>query len=155
MSKFRKGDKKEAPGISSGSLSDIVFMLLFFFMVTTQMRESESKVSVSLPKATEITKLERKDLTSFVLIGKPVMALQDQLGKTDRIQLNGELVPIEDLGNQIVNERKALAEKDKPQYRVAIKADHQTKMDMVAQVKWQLRLVTALKIMYQTTRQAD
>ena len=155
MSKFRKGGKKEAPAISSGSLSDIVFMLLFFFMVTTQMRESESMVTVKLPQASEITKLERKDLTSFVLIGKPVMALQGELGKTDRIQLNGAIVPIDDLGNQIVTERKALAEKDKPQYRVAIKADQDTRMDMVAQVKWQLRLVTALKIMYQTNRTSN
>ena len=38
MSMFKKGEKKEMPAISSGSLSDIVFMLLFFFMVTTQMR---------------------------------------------------------------------------------------------------------------------
>lgn len=35
MSKFRKEDKKAAPGVNTSSLPDIVFMLLFFFMVAT------------------------------------------------------------------------------------------------------------------------
>ena len=57
MSKFGgSNSKKDVPGISSGSLSDIVFMLLFFFMVTTQMRETENKVIVKMPEASEVTK---------------------------------------------------------------------------------------------------
>ena len=67
MSKFGGSrNNKEVPGISSGSLSDIVFMLLFFFMVTTQMRESENKVVVKLPEASQSVKLERKDLASYI-----------------------------------------------------------------------------------------
>ena len=69
MSKFKKGGKKEMPAITSSSLSDIVFMLLFFFMVTTQMRETENKVSVKVPEASEVVKLERKDLNSYINIG--------------------------------------------------------------------------------------
>ena len=64
MSMFRKDGKKSMPGITSGSLSDIVFMLLFFFMVTTQMRDNEQKVVVRVPSASESVKLERKDLSS-------------------------------------------------------------------------------------------
>ena len=72
MSKFGGSrNNKEVPGISSGSLSDIVFMLLFFFMVTTQMRESENKVVIKLPEASQSVKLERKDLASYINIGTP------------------------------------------------------------------------------------
>ena len=39
MAKFKKDGKKETPAISTASLPDIVFMLLFFFMVSTTMRE--------------------------------------------------------------------------------------------------------------------
>ena len=88
MSKFSKGGKKGMPGITTSSLSDIVFMLLFFFMVTTTMRETENKVSVVLPEATEVAKLERKDLTSYINIGTPVRHLQAQYGNDARIQLN-------------------------------------------------------------------
>ena len=66
MSKFKK-KKKGMPGISTASLPDIVFMLLFFFMVTTVMRETELKIKKpTLPKATEIKKLERKSLVSYI-----------------------------------------------------------------------------------------
>ena len=81
MSKFKK-KKKGMPGISTASLPDIVFMLLFFFMVTTVMRETELKIKKpQLPKATEIKKLERKSLVSYIYVGK----VEDQNG--DKIQL--------------------------------------------------------------------
>ena len=62
MSKFRKDEKKETPALSSGSMSDIVFMLLFFFMVTTQMRSTEDKVMVKLPDASEVSNWKEKIL---------------------------------------------------------------------------------------------
>ena len=75
MSKFKQKEKRTVPQPPSGSLSDIVFMLLFFFMVTTTMRETESKVMVTLPEASEVAKLERKDLTSYINIGTPIRSL--------------------------------------------------------------------------------
>ena len=79
MSKFGgSNNKKEVPSMTSSSLSDIVFMLLFFFMVTTQMRETENKVIVKIPEASEVVKLERKDLNSYINIGTPIKSLQDQ-----------------------------------------------------------------------------
>ena len=74
MSRFKKSEKRSVPQPPSGSLSDIVFMLLFFFMVTTTMRETENKVMVKLPEASEVAKLERKDLTSYINIGTPIRA---------------------------------------------------------------------------------
>ena len=52
MSKFKKSGNKGMPAISTASLPDIVFMLLFFFMVTTVMRETTLFVNVITPKAT-------------------------------------------------------------------------------------------------------
>ncbi|MDD4150929.1 MAG: biopolymer transporter ExbD, partial [Bacteroidales bacterium] len=74
MSKFGKKKKKASVGISTASLPDIVFMILFFFMVTTVMREVELKVELTnsdLPQATEIKKLEKKSLVSYIYVGKP------------------------------------------------------------------------------------
>ena len=89
MSKFGGSrNNKSVPGISSGSLSDIVFMLLFFFMVTTQMRETENKVIVKLPVASEAAKLERKDLSANINIGSPTRQYQAMYGTDARIQLN-------------------------------------------------------------------
>ena len=71
MSKFVNTKKKDQPGISTASLPDIVFMLLFFFMVTTHMRDKDMIVKVSLPNATEITKMENKAMVDFIFVGSP------------------------------------------------------------------------------------
>ena len=81
MSKFRKDDGKELPPISTASLPDIVFMLLFFFMVSTTMREVTVNVKQTLPEATELSKLEKKSLVSYIYIGEPKLNFRKLLVK--------------------------------------------------------------------------
>lgn len=88
MAKFSRKGKGGMPALSTASLPDIVFMLLFFFMVSTTMREQELKVKVKLPAATEVAKLEKKSLTSFIFIGQPTREYQALFGTDARIQLN-------------------------------------------------------------------
>jgi biopolymer transport protein ExbD len=87
MSKFQRKDKGKMPGISTASLPDIVFMLLFFFMVSTTMREVTINVRQRLPSATEVRKLEKKSLVSYIYIGQPEGGFQSLLGTEPRIQL--------------------------------------------------------------------
>ncbi|MBR6247245.1 MAG: biopolymer transporter ExbD [Bacteroidales bacterium] len=152
MSKFRKNDDREVPGISSGSLSDIVFMLLFFFMVTTQMRETENKVMVKLPEATEVVKLERKDLASYINIGPPTRTYQAQYGTDARIQLNDSFKTTTDIRDFIAAERDAMSEGDRSFMQVVIKADQDVRMGIITDVKQELRRCSALKIMYQARK---
>ena len=86
MSKFRNKDNKGTPAISTAALPDIVFMLLFFFMVTTVMRETTLFVEVMIPKATEIKKMEKKSLVSYIYVGPPVKRMQASFGSKPRIQ---------------------------------------------------------------------
>ena len=149
MSKFGgSNSKKDVPGISSGSLSDIVFMLLFFFMVTTQLRETENKVIVKLPEATEVVKLERKDLSANINIGTPVRHLQSMFGTDARIQLNDSFKTTKDIRDFIAAERESMSEADRSFMQVAIKADQDVKMGTITDVKQELRRCSALKIMY-------
>ncbi len=152
MSKFKKSEKRSVPQPPSGSLSDIVFMLLFFFMVTTTMRDQEAKVQVKLPEASEIAKLERKDLTSFINIGTPTRNLQAQYGTESRIQLNDSFKTTAEIRDFIAAERDAMSEADRSFMTVAIKADENTRMGIITDVKQELRKCSALKIMY-TARQ--
>ena len=154
MSKFKKSGKRTVPQPPSGSLSDIVFMLLFFFMVTTTMRETESKVIVTLPEASEVAKLERKDLTTYINIGTPILSLQAKLGTESRIQLNDSFADIDGLRDFIASERESMKENDQPKMTVAIKADEKTRMGIVTDVKQELRRCSALKIMY-TAREGN
>ena len=149
MSKFGgSNNKKEVPAMTSSSLSDIVFMLLFFFMVTTQMRETENKVVVKTPEASEVVKLERKDLNSYINIGTPTKQYQAQYGTDARIQLNDSFRTTDDIRDFIAAERESKSEADRQFMTVSIRADQDVRMGIVTDVKQELRRCSALKIMY-------
>lgn len=148
MAQIRKKGKKELPPISTASLPDIIFILLFFFMVVTVMRETELKVKNRLPQATELTKLERKSLVRFIYMGAPTLKYQDRLGTAPRIQLNDQFAKVEDIGGFIENERNTIEENLKSAMTVALRIDQEVKMGIVSDVKTELRKANALKINY-------
>ena len=152
MSMFKKDGKKEVPGV--GVSSDIVFMLLFFFMVTTQMRDTEDKVMVKIPQASESVKLERKDLSSYINVGTPIRSLQAQYGTETRIQLNDSFKTTKDIRDFVAAERESMSESDRAFMTVCIKADENTRMGIVTDIKQELRRCSALKIMY-SARKAE
>ncbi|MAJ90342.1 MAG: biopolymer transporter ExbD [Flavobacteriales bacterium] len=154
MSKFRKNGKKEMQAISTASLPDIVFMLLFFFMVTTVMRETTLFVSITTPKATEIKKLQKKSLVSYIYIGPPIKRMQASYGTAARIQLNDSFASVDDIQEFIASEQEARDEKEIPYMTTSIKADETTKMGIITDVKQELRKANALKINY-STRKGD
>lgn len=131
-----------------GTSSDIVFMFLFFFMVTSQLRSTEVKVKVRLPEATEVVKLERKDLASYIYIGSPNAQYQAQYGTEARIQLNDSFKTTSDIRDFIAAERDAMSEADRQLMQVSIKADEDARMGIITDVKQELRRCSALKIMY-------
>lgn len=155
MSKFKKSEKKEVPAMSQGSLSDIVFMLLFFFMVTTQMRETENKVQVKTPAASEVVKLERKDLNSYINVGQPIKSLQGQYGTEARIQLNDSFKTTDDIRDFVAAERESMSEGDRQFMTVSIRADQDVRMGIITDIKQELRRCSALKIMYSARKPSE
>ena len=150
MSKFRKDGKKGMPAISTASLPDIVFMLLFFFMVTTVMRETTLIVENSLPKASEIKKIEDKSLCSYIYVGAPVSGMKTKFGAEPRIQLNDSFKLASDIQEFVAAKREATAEEKKPQLITCIKADVDAKMGLITDIKQELRKAQAFKINYAT-----
>ena len=146
------------PAISTASLPDIVFMLLFFFMVTTVMRETTLKVDVSQPEATEVKKMEKKSLVSYIYIGTPTTAQQVSFGTKARIQLNDVTFSrkeVSEIQNFIISERLQKDEDEIPYMTTSIKADASVTMGIVTDVKQELRKVNALKINYSTKKNKD
>jgi biopolymer transport protein ExbD len=151
MGKFTKKGGKKLPPISTASLPDIIFMLLFFFMVTTTMREATLLVRISPPEATEVQKLEKKSLVSFIYIGPP---MKKQYGTESRIQLNDQFAGLKDIPEFIQLEREARDEVDRKLITTSLKVDKDTKMGVVTDVKQELRKVGAFKINYSTRKKA-
>lgn len=129
MSKFKKKSQKQ-PAISTASLPDIVFMLLFFFMVTTVMKETDLMVEVTTPNATEVTKLENKSLVSYIYIGRPVGSLRKTLGEEPRIQLNDAFATKNDIFQWIETEKNRRDEAEIPRITWSLKVDSETKMEI-------------------------
>lgn len=152
MSKFKKKKDSGTPEISTASLPDIVFMLLFFFMVATVMRDNELLIQNALPKADQVTKLEKKDRVMFIFAGKPHERYQSKFGTGARIQLNDRLSDVTDIKPFVLAERAARNPELEKLLTTALKVDKEVKMGLVTEIKQELRKVEALKINYTTNQ---
>ena len=148
MAVLKKEGKKEIPAISTASLPDVVFMLLFFFMTITTMRDQEVLVQTKLPSATEVQKLEKKSLVSYIYIGQPTKAMQAKFGTSPRIQLNDSYRSTQDILEFVASERDKMNENERAQMTICLKADENTRMGIITDVKQELRRANALKISY-------
>lgn len=155
MSKFKKSGGKDLPPISTASLPDIVFMLLFFFMVSTTMREVTYKVKITVPEATELSKLEKKSLVSYIYVGEPLKQYQKTFGVASRIQLNDQFASVGDVQDFVIAEREARAEEERPLMITSLKVDENTKMGIVNDIKQELRKSAALHINYSSKKKAE
>ncbi|HLT32647.1 MAG TPA: biopolymer transporter ExbD [Aquaticitalea sp.] len=154
MAKFNKKKSSELPPISTASLPDIVFMLLFFFMVATVMRENTLKINNVLPNADQVEKLDKKDLVMYIYVGQPVKELQGRYGKESVIQLNDKISYVSDIKAFIAAERASKREELRDYLTTALKVDKDANMGLVGDIKQELRKENALKINY-TTREGD
>ena len=152
MGRFNKSGKRGMPELNTSSLPDLIFTMLFFFMMITSMREVTLKVQFKAPQATELEKLEKKSLVSFIYIGKPMPEFQKKMGSVSRIQLNDKFAEADEVQDYIYQERENMSEADQPFMTVSLKIDKDTKMGIVTEVKQALRKAYALNINYSATQ---
>lgn len=149
MATFGKKKKGGMQAINTASLPDIVFMLLFFFMVSTVMKEVDLKIKQKLPEATELTKLEKRSKVAYIYIGTPRKTAL--YGTEPRLQLNDQISDLEDI-NHFIN----LEKQQKGQtMTTSLKVDAETPMGIVTDVKQILRQAQALKINYSARKRVE
>ena len=148
MSKFKKKKGGELPPVSTASLPDIVFMLLFFFMVATVMRDTTLMIENRLPSADQIEKIE-KDRSMFIYAGKPSTQYKS-FGTEARLQINDKFASIEHVQAAVQEARAGLRPELQDRLVVALKIDENANAGLVSDIKQKLREINALKIMYIT-----
>ncbi len=148
MSKFSNKGGKEPPKVSTASLPDIVFMLLFFFMVTTVLRDAEKKVAVNLPKATELTKLEQKSLVHYLYVGRPTKKYQSLYGTRPSLQLGDKIASIEDIPIFIEQHKIKVNESQHGRITSSLRVDGDVTMGIVQDIKTKLRKSNQLRVNY-------
>ncbi|MBO3115494.1 biopolymer transporter ExbD [Winogradskyella sp. DF17] len=153
MSKFKNKKQGDLPAISTASLPDIVFMLLFFFMVATVMRDSSLMIENILPSADQVEKL-KKDRTTFIYAGKPSSQYK-QFGEEPRIQINDQFVGIEDIMPAVLQAQSELNEELQSKIVVGLKVDKETHAGLISDIKQELRKANTLKVMYITNARAE
>ena len=146
MGRFSKGGGREMPELNTSSLPDLIFSILFFFMIVTSMREVELKVQFSVPSGTELEKLEKKSAVSFIYVGPPALHLRAAMGSGTRIQLNDRFAEPAEVMDFIAEERTHMT--DQAAQVVSLKIDQRTQMGIVTDIKQVLRKSWALRINY-------
>ncbi|MDD7075501.1 MAG: biopolymer transporter ExbD [Prevotella sp.] len=142
MSMFKRKDHS-VPGLNTASLPDLIFTVLFFFMIVTHMKENQMKVKYQVPQGTKLERLAKKSTVSHIYIGKPYKG-----GRDNAVQVNDKIVDAADVEDFIAAERKRMAPDDAKNMTVSIKADKKADMGVVTDVKQSLRRANALKILY-------
>lgn len=138
------------PEMNTSSLPDLIFTILFFFMIVTTMREVTLKVKFTVPAGTELEKLEKKSAVSFIYVGPPTDQLRATMGSTPRIQLNDRFAEPGEVMDFIAEERATMT--DQAAQTVSMKIDEKTPMGIVTDIKEVLRKSWALKINYSASK---
>lgn len=142
--------RRSVPLLNTSSLPDLIFTVLFFFMVVTHMRKTTVKVEYRVPQGTELTRLTKKSAVSYIYIGKaPRSAMAAGIGSDGyALQLNDKFATPDDIADYISAERQRMSPDDRTRQTVSLKADRGTRMSLITDVKQSLRRANVRKISY-------
>ena len=137
-----KRKKKDSPEVSTASLPDIIFMLLFFFMTVTVLRTAAAKVTIELPETETAIKVNHEASEYNIYIGA------DLDEENPKIQINEYLVSMNQLNQILEKISKPLMNFEKMKVPIYLRVDKEVKMDIVYDVKLMLRKHGLRKINY-------
>ena len=144
QSMFRSSARdKGVPSLNMASMPDLIFTVLFFFMIVTHMRSDEVKVRLQVPQGTEVQKLANRPSVVNVYVG--------QLDGQWQVQVNGDVVSPEDITTRIEQIRKRMAPENAEHLTISFRADRKAPMRVINQVKRTLQRSYALRINYSAT----
>ena len=153
MGRFKRRQSNRVPGLNLASMPDLIFTVLFFFMIVTHMRDVDPKVQYNVPQGTELTKEVNKTGLVYIFIGKPVDAQGRILSDETRIQMGNRYVTLAEIGSEIAKERDKMSDDAREHLTVSIRADRDTEMGIINDVKQELRKAGALNINYSAEKQ--
>ena len=145
---IRRKKHRSVPGLNMASMPDLIFTVLFFFMIVTHMRNETVKVKLQVPQGTEVTKSSNKFSTINIYIGR------NDYGDT-QIQVNDRMCSLEQVGTLVRNFKANLSEENQENLIINLRADRNTDMGIVNDLKKELRNIGALTIRYSATEKAN
>ena len=135
--------RRSVPSLNVASMPDLIFTVLFFFMIVTHMRSDEVKVRLQVPAGVEVQKLVNKQAVVNIYIGRQ--------GDKWAVQMNGNIVAPADIPASIEHIRSGLSAENQSRLTVSLRVDKKAPMGLVSEVKRNLQQAYALKINYSAT----
>ncbi|KGF17958.1 biopolymer transporter ExbD [Prevotella sp. S7-1-8] len=154
MSMFRHRDR-QVPGLNTASLPDLIFTVLFFFMIVTHMQKVAVKVQYRLPQGTELTRLTKKTAVTYIYIGRPAVGTKLAKDGKTYIQINDRFVNADDVADYVSADQARMLPEDREIMTVAIKADRDTRMGIITDVKQALRKAKATHVTYSADKRKE
>lgn len=151
MSLIRKR-KHNMPQLKTAALPDLIFVVLFFFITVTHMREVTLKVKYRVPEGTELTKLTRKSAVTYIYIGPPADNMATGGNAGTRIQINDKYADLPAVTDFMAEERARMAPEDADVMSVSIKADRNTEMGLISDVRQALRQAGVPRISFSAVK---
>ena len=132
-------------------MPDLIFTVLFFFMIVTHMRSDEVKVRLEVPAGSEVKKLAGHPAIINIYIGRQGDRETRRQDNTWLVQLNGDLVSPSEIPARINAIRSKLSPENAERLTVSFRADRHAPMGLISDVKQALQQAYALKINYSAT----
>ena len=150
-SMFHDRRRQGVPSLNVASMPDLIFTVLFFFMIVTHMRSDEVKVRLEVPAGSEVKKLTGHPAIINIYIGRQGDRETGRQDNTWLVQLNGDLVSPSEIPARINAIRSKLSPENAERLTVSFRADRHAPMGLISDVKQALQQAYALKINYSAT----
>lgn len=145
----------EIPELNTSSLPDLIFTVLFFFMIVTHMQKNMVKLKYRMPQGTELTRLTKKTAVTYIYIGRLSSSVAALSNRQMCVQVNDKIVSLDKLADYVAAEQARMSPEDRRQMTVSIKADREAPMAIITDVKQALRLARATRITYSAQERSN
>ena len=127
--------RHNVPSLNVASMPDLIFTVLFFFMIVTHMRNDEVQVRLQVPEGNEVRKLANKSSVVNIYIGRQGDKETGRQDNTWLVQLNGDIVSPSEIPARISTIRSKLSPENAERLTVSFRADRHAPMGLVSDVK--------------------
>jgi biopolymer transport protein ExbD len=141
----KKNQHKALPPVSTASLPDIIFILLFFFMIVTNLRTGDEIMKIVVPRASQLTRLDNRSLVNYIYIGKSKNS-SDSMNYI--MQLGNKIGTVDDIAQYIEDHRSKIDPMQHYKIITSLKVDRSVPMKTVDEVKLALRKAKQLRLNY-------
>ncbi len=140
MGMFRPDKRRKVPGINTSSLPDLIFTILFFFMIVTNMRNSNPHMPLMYPQGKSLEKNVRAQLSHYIYVG-----MKDG---NEYVQLDDKEIRMSDLESCLIEIVRHTEEDLRPQLSLSLGIDGHMPMGIVEKVRMAIKRCGILHVNY-------